>query len=71
MANHHLLSAMGSGQVAGIELGSMRMHPPLPPPPPFLAVLNYATTTKTSTLMSPQPVPQLTAQSPLNGPSGK
>ncbi|KAL5104684.1 LIM/homeobox protein Lhx3 [Taenia crassiceps] len=52
----------------------MRMHPPLPPPPPpppppFLAVLNYAATTKTSTLMSSQPIPQLTAQGPLNSPS--
>ncbi|KAL5961299.1 LIM/homeobox protein Lhx3 [Taenia solium] len=69
MANHHLLSPMGSGQVAGVELGTMQMHPPFPPPPPFLAVLNYTTTAKTSTLMSSQPVPQLTVQSPLNGPS--
>ncbi|VDM32974.1 unnamed protein product [Hydatigera taeniaeformis] len=58
---------MGSGQVDGIELGTMQMHPPFPPPPPFLAVLNYAPTPKTPTLMPPQPIPQLTAQNPLNG----
>nr|CDS24093.1 Lhx3/4 [Echinococcus granulosus] len=70
MANHHLLSPMGSGQVSGIGLGTMQMHaplPPPPPPPPFLAVLNYANTPKT--LMSSQPALQMATQSSLNGPS--